>query len=193
MGTYLDPNMGTFSFKATLTGPKLQGLSEYCKLSFWLFMNRATSWLEIKYRNGDGALQSLLKVDGDQGNYWVNYIVDVGERKANGSFVIDAKPAYTDELDYGDVAIDDTKYIDCSPSSFVYDKSLDCDFEEDFCDYLHDTTGQIQWERKANGSVSTASEPSGPLFDHTTGTGYYAHFQAFNLYPYNKTGILIID
>ena len=36
---------------------------------------------------------------------------------------------------YGDIAIDDIEFVDCSPGNFY--GPADCSFENDFCNYLN--------------------------------------------------------
>lgn len=190
MITMLDPDQGQSPYSANLIGPRLQALPDYCKISFWLYMDGDRSWIDLTYRT-DTSFTQLYFLEDSPGKFWTNHVVEVGKQDANGFFELEAKPTYFNDLDYYDIAIDDVKYIDCKPDSVVVDKSLDCDFEIDFCGYVHDTSGDVQWRLKANGSHSTGS-PSGPLFDHTTGLGYYAQFKSYSFYS-NRTGKFTTD
>ncbi|XP_035994021.1 zonadhesin isoform X2 [Fundulus heteroclitus] len=52
---------------------------------------------------------------------------------------------------------------------------LDCDFEQDLCQWSQLLTDVFDWERQ-NGSTPTSN--TGPLSDHTTGGGHYLYIEA---------------
>ncbi|MEQ2296328.1 hypothetical protein AMECASPLE_023686 [Ameca splendens] len=52
---------------------------------------------------------------------------------------------------------------------------LDCDFEQDLCQWSQMLTDVFDWERH-NGSTPTLT--TGPLSDHTTGDGHYLYIEA---------------
>lgn len=77
---------------------------------------------------------------------------------------------------------------------------MDCTFEDGWCNYFHDPTGDFEWERT---NIATPSSNTGPGFgmfqisslfsflpqmfshiylsnilDHTTGSGYYAFIES---------------
>jgi hypothetical protein len=190
--TELDTDSGNFPTTATMFSPVLQATSAYCKISFWLFMDGSFPYADFYYTNASNKYDyTFIKyIYGSQGNGWVKKEFPIGEHPAGFKMEVVAYPDYSNFLDYNEIAFDDIKFIDCSPDDFVIDKSLDCDFEKNFCNYTTElSSSNIQpWVRKAN--VSNLYDPTGPSFDHTTGNGYYALFKSYTSYPYNKTGSL---
>ncbi|CAF4860692.1 unnamed protein product, partial [Rotaria magnacalcarata] len=46
--------------------------------------------------------------------------------------------------------------------------------EQGFCNFFQDDSADFEWERA---STATSSSGTGPGFDHTTGSGYYAYIE----------------
>jgi hypothetical protein len=188
--TELDPDAGSFPSSATLFGPVFQETGEYCKMTMWIYMDGNFPYIDIYYVNSSSKndYDFLDYIYGSQGKTWKKHTIDIGKQPAGYQIEIAAYPDYNSELDYYDIAFDDIQFVDCAPDSVVVDKSLDCDFEKDFCNYTTEDSSSttVAWRRKANSS--NLYDPTGPSFDHTTGTGYYALFSSYTVYPRNKTG-----
>ena len=65
---------------------------------------------------------------------------------------------------------------------------MDCNFEDDFCNWVNDTSGQRVWKR-ANGSLNAANTiyASGPNMDHTKMniSGYFAYSDTRQTHSFN--------
>lgn len=49
----------------------------------------------------------------------------------------------------------------------------DCDFEEDFCEWVQDTSDDFDWTKSTG---ATSFQNTAPAFDHTFGNGeFFAH------------------
>ena len=83
---------------------------------------------------------------------------------------MNAWPEFTNNNNYTDIALDDINFINCSPAQPLIDMPLDCDFEIDFCYYSKDKSSDFEWVRDKGSQFSF----TGPIFDHTSGNGYFA-------------------
>ncbi|XP_072182121.1 MAM and LDL-receptor class A domain-containing protein 1-like [Diadema setosum] len=85
------------------------------------------------------------------------------------------------DYSYGDIALDDmlVEYESCSFSPDEADPNnqdtVFCDFEYNMCGWKQDTDDNFDWVRRKG---STPSSNTGPLVDHTTGSGFYMYFEA---------------
>lgn len=113
--------------------------------------------------------------------------MDVGAYRAKYQIEINAYPAYRDNFNYSDIAIDDVAFVNCGAAKITFDESLDCDFDTSMCHYMNDAEAVIKWTRKANQTYSS----TGPANDHTTTTGYYALFSPLFSQTDGKTGLLM--
>ena len=94
---------------------------------------------------------------------WNEATVDLGEQPWGYKIAITGRPA---SFSKSNIAIDDVSYVDCDPNKIYTEKSLNCTFEKDLCDYYHDK-GDFKWIR----DNKTPSSGTGPGGDHTTGKG----------------------
>ncbi|XP_053398184.1 MAM and LDL-receptor class A domain-containing protein 1-like [Mercenaria mercenaria] len=65
---------------------------------------------------------------------------------------------------------------------------LDCDFDNDFCDWNNDETCNVTWTRQHG---NTPSAYTGPESDHTTGNGHYIYIEASDTREYEEKARLI--
>ena len=156
---------------AELRSPSLPASSAECQIIFyyWLVGN-STGTLEL-FASGTGSalwknrvhqlivgfvlllMSELVQLDGD-------YFLNLNQIRLFG--------VWTD-----DVAIDDISFSQCSANRSRH--VLDCDFETDFCSWETNGLADFEWTRT---SSKTTSLRTGPLGDHTTGSGYYIYIEA---------------
>lgn len=129
----------------------------------------------------------LRTIYGDGTDGWRFYTMDVGAYRAKYQIEINAYPAYRDNFNYSDIAIDDVAFVNCDAAKITFDESLDCDFDTNMCHYMNDPDAVIKWTRKANQTYSS----TGPSYDHTTTKGYYALFSPLYSQTDGKTGLLL--
>ena len=153
-----------------------------CKMRLWLHMDGDfDSEITIYSTNVSNTNDylNLQSIYGPLGKDWKKYEISIGKR-ANHQIEMIATPGVSFNYsvnELAEIAMDDIEFIDCSVNNVPTDKSLNCDFEQDFCFYEPDLTADFEWDRD-NGAYA------GPDFDHTTGTGYYAFIE--NWYPRKK-------
>lgn len=182
-------NVGSFSGRVDFWGPVFQETSANCKMKFWLNMFNTGSRMSIYYTNASntGSFRLLQSISNGFSDYnWRFFTVNIGANVANYQIEINAYPYYTNELNYTDIALDDIEFSSCSKNFVEFDKSLNCNFDESYCDYYNDAKNDIIWNRKANRTYTSA----GPLYDHTTKNGYYVLFSPTSLFLNGKTGRL---
>ena len=177
--TQIDENGGEYSYNSVLLGPRLEATSQTCKMSMYVHMNDPfTSDITFYFNNVSNYYdyEYLDSLDGPLGNDWQYVEVFIGAFPANYHVEVMTYPEYDDDDYYGDVAIDDVLFSNCSPEPLI-DASLDCNFDQSFCNYFKDPTSDFDWTRsKGFPYLST-----GPASDHTSGSGYYAAMEAY--YP----------
>ena len=120
-----------------------------------------------------GQKSQVFKKSGEQGSGWKLANVTLSTL-ANFSLVIEA--VHTTGDFKGDIAIDDIKFVDCTPGA--ENSPASCDFESGICSLQHVTANvDFNWERNKGG---TGSWNTGPKADHTTNSaeGYYIYTEA---------------
>lgn len=178
MRTDTDFGSGSFYDDAILLGPRLQATGPNCKITFWVHMgSQEKQQLQLFYNNTNYLDYHFLKtIYGPLGKGWVQMEVPIGEFPANYHVEFMGDPW---NADYYEIGLDDIEMVNCYAGSQATDLSLNCDFEEDFCNYYQDTKAEFEWERGYN-----HSNYRGPDFDHTTGFGYYAYID--NTWPLKR-------
>jgi len=141
-------------------------------MKFWIHMGGTLdASLTLFYTNYSYTYDYdvLGRIKGPLGKDWQYYEFLIGKYPANYQVEVYAYPEYEDLDNYTDIAFDDIEFVNCAFDNFEKDKSLDCDFEKGFCDYLLDPTSDFDWDRKKSSFFG------GPSQDHTTGSGYFAY------------------
>jgi hypothetical protein len=157
---------------AELRSPSLPASNADCQIEFyyWLVGN-STGKLELYSSRNATALWTKSSAPA---NRWNQAIVNVGANPAGWRLSFELEPnsnfvgAWTD-----DVAIDDISFSKCSENQTRH--VLDCDFESGFCSWETNGLADFNWTRT---SSKTTSLGTGPLGDHTTGSGYYIYIEA---------------
>nr|XP_054756445.1 MAM and LDL-receptor class A domain-containing protein 1-like [Lytechinus pictus] len=172
-------------------------------VEFWYHMwGRAVETLNVYIKRESMALPStpVTKVTGDQGNYWHRRTFTVPAGSGNYRVVFEGIPG---EEVRDDIAIDDVMlYQDKDCPEFITEAptpttmppprdNIDCDFEEDFCDYTQEIDADYgDWIRRKGKDTRSSFSNTGPKLDHTLGTGegYVAGFD-----PYDLKGVKLGD
>jgi hypothetical protein len=168
---HVEGDMGDFNDLAELRSPSLPASSAECQIIFyyWLVGN-STGTLEL-FASGTGS--PLWKRSNTTANRWIRAVVNVGARPAGWRLFFDLEPKDFFGVWTDDVAIDDISFSDCTANRSRH--VLDCDFETDFCSWETKGFADFEWTRT---SSKTPSLDTGPLGDHTTGSGYYVYIEA---------------
>ena len=172
-GSYLltERLYGESELGAALIGSVLGATSEFCTLSLWIHMGKTnfadlTVYIDIFFSNSSNFYDDyrhLGSIYGPLGSVWRQFKFPIGRNAAG--FLIDmyAFLEYSTEYyEFTDVGLDDIKLENCLVTSIPQDQNLDCTFENGFCDYYLDTTGDFLWQR-TNAITNTAN--TGPGFD----------------------------
>ncbi len=160
-GMYLD---------ATLLGPTLGELSEFCTLTLWVHMGPTLFALQPEidfYVSNASDLYSGYKflgtIKGPLGNEWKKFKISVGAKPAGFLIDIYAYPMFASfDNVFTDIAIDDIQFENCAVTTIPRNQSLDCTFENDFCDFYLDTTADFFWQRT---NFASSVMNTGPGFD----------------------------
>ena len=122
-----------------------------------------------------GQQKQIMKETGDHGSGWQLANITGGlSSLTNFSIIIEV--VHTTGSFQGDIAIDDIKFVDCTPGA--ENSPASCDFESGLCSLQHVTANvDFNWERNKGG---TGSWDTGPTADHTTNSadGYYIFTEA---------------
>ena len=178
LGSYLyaDRNNYESNLVGVLVGPTLGQMSEFCTLSFWIHMGETdvaflSAQMDIFISNATNSEEDhsfLGRIQGPLGKDWKQFKFSIGRKSAGYLFDIYVYLMYAN-LDvsydeYTDVGIDDVIFENCAANtiSLPQNQSLDCNFENDFCNYYFDTTGEFFWKRTT--SITTTAN-TGPGFD----------------------------
>ncbi|XP_041464543.1 MAM and LDL-receptor class A domain-containing protein 1-like [Lytechinus variegatus] len=156
-------------------------------VEFWYHMwGRDVETLNVYIKPESMALPStpVTKLTGDQGNYWHRRTFTVPAGSGEYRVVFEGIPGvYIRD----DIAIDDVRlFVEQSCPEFVTEPpqpttmppgrdNIDCDFEDDFCDYMQELDADYgDWERRQglDGRDWPAFSRTGPTKDHTLDTRY---------------------
>ncbi|XP_077978860.1 MAM and LDL-receptor class A domain-containing protein 1-like [Glandiceps talaboti] len=145
-----------------------KNLSQHVGTAEAFITNHDVGTLNVHLYTGN-APSLLWSQTGDHGDVWLPgqiYIVSSSEYQ----LIFEAIRGSSSK---GDTAVDDVMFTDTVCSEY------DCDFEVGFCDWRQDPANDLDWLRNKG---DTATDYSGPSFDHTLGTdqGYYVYIEATN-------------
>ncbi|XP_077978864.1 MAM and LDL-receptor class A domain-containing protein 1-like [Glandiceps talaboti] len=179
----VDGQNSLFYTEAMLVSTVFSDTGLACDVEFSYYIHGAdTGRLQLYLQNGttfeDIAL--LWTKSGEQGVIWKKAVVPLGENPAGYRVTF---KAYPDDGSLtgitADIAVDDVIFINCHPGDIPFNISeLACTFEDSnvWCGWRQAPYSEdnIDWSR----SRGDESRPSGPGFDHTTGSGYYIYIDA---------------
>ena len=163
-GSYLtiDFTDALYFIDAFLLGPRFGELSEYCTISLWVHMgtvsNLKPSMIFFLSKESDLSNYKILdSIDGPLGTNWKQFKIPIGASPPGYVIEVFAFPIYSSEYEYSDIAIDDVTFENCAANTIPRNKSLNCNFDKDFCDYYKDTTGEFNWKRSEGSSIASSN------------------------------------
>lgn len=174
-GPQIDHTLGTNKGSYLVSDSKGQGglgllksailgaTSDTCEFSLWVFMP-ASSELFLYFSNStnpNAQFTTIGSITSPLLKSWKYFVFPLGPHPA-GYMLELFSLTFMSGFNFGDIAIDDTAFINCGPSDFPKNKTLDCTFESGFCEYYQDTTADFLWERE---NKATPSAQTGPGFD----------------------------
>ncbi|CAF4949732.1 unnamed protein product, partial [Rotaria magnacalcarata] len=176
-GFYITVPPTDFFRFASIRSPIIGPAGIECQLRFWYYMNYDasvdSSRISVYIRNEDDDFNSFLfieSIDDSSGPQWKPAIVNIGRHTQRFAIEIDGTPDENNAI-----GIDDIDFYNCQAvSPPELGSSIDCTFEQGFCNFFQDDSADFEWERA---STATSSSGTGPGFDHTTGSGYYAYIE----------------
>ena len=174
-GSYLYADRGNYdtSLSGVVIGPPLRILSEFCSFSFWVHMGE-TDVVDLKAvmdifvsnsENFSDDYEYAGSVFGPIGSDWKRYSFPIGPKPSGWLIDMYVFPMYSTLYDlYSDVGIDDIVFENCAVNiaNIPQNQSLDCTFENGFCNYYRDASGQFLWELT---NTETNSANTGPGAD----------------------------
>uniref|UniRef100_A0A3Q2TJU8 Zonadhesin n=1 Tax=Fundulus heteroclitus TaxID=8078 RepID=A0A3Q2TJU8_FUNHE len=181
---YIEASSVTYGDTARLISSECTDTGPLC-LQFWYHMYGSADTMGLNiYLLQNKVAKAVWQKRNSQGNMWHLAQVDLN---ATEPFQI-LFEGRRGSNDLSDVAIDDITLDQgrCSGKKCTSVKvnfqllisvcELDCDFEQDLCQWSQLLTDVFDWERQ-NGSTPTSN--TGPLSDHTTGgSGHYLYIEA---------------
>ncbi|XP_020612540.1 MAM and LDL-receptor class A domain-containing protein 1-like [Orbicella faveolata] len=175
---YIEATYASQGDNAKLNSPKLQFGGNMCLMFYYHMYGADIATLNVMI-NGN----KVFTASGDKGNMWLRAAVDV---HVSGMYAVVFEGIRGSSF-RGDIAIDDfrlapgscptispstpaTTSLPTSPQLQVFR----CTFDQSMCGFVQDTNDTFDWTRNRG---STPSSPTGPDYDHTTGSGYYMYIE----------------
>jgi hypothetical protein len=171
-GSYLYADRGNFdiSLSGVVIGPTLRILSEFCSLTLWAHMGETPTVdlravLDIFVSNSEnfyGDYYHAGSIAGPIGSDWKKYSFSIGPKPSGWLIDMYVYPMYSVSYDlYSEVGIDDIKFENCAVNiaNIPQNQSLDCTFENGFCNYYLDSSAQFLWELTNTETLSTNTGP----------------------------------
>ena len=147
---------GTNTFSpATIMTPKLGATAPTCRLTFSYrhvisapTNTQAVLTVSLYKKSYYPLIKELASIN--DYTVWRNYSVHIGQLIAGYQIEISGNGTTTSTIQpYVDMEVDNTKFVDCDPTSKVTtNSSLSCDFESGTCgwnDYNMGSTNKIDW------------------------------------------------
>ncbi|CAF3933397.1 unnamed protein product [Rotaria magnacalcarata] len=149
-----------------------------CQLKFSYYMNTQTtmnsSKISVYIRNENDNFTSftyIANIYHSTGPEWKQNVINIGYQSRRFFIEIDGIP-----YEKTAIAIDDVEFYNCqSETAPELGLSINCTFENGWCNFFQNTTADFQWTRT---NIQTSSSNTGPNFDHTSGSGYYVFIEA---------------
>ncbi|CAF4116591.1 unnamed protein product, partial [Rotaria magnacalcarata] len=149
-----------------------------CQLKFSYYMNTQTtmnsSKISVYIRNENDNFTSftyIANIYHSTGPEWKQNVINIGYQSRRFFIEIDGIP-----YEKTAIAIDDVEFYNCqSETTPELGLSINCTFENGWCNFFQNTTADFQWTRT---NIQTSSSNTGPNFDHTSGSGYYVFIEA---------------
>ena len=127
---------------------------------------------------------------GPLGKDWKQFKFSIGSRPAGYLLELYVLPLYDNYYDiFTDVAIDDVKLENCAVQSLPQNLSLDCTFENGFCDYFLDNTADFLWQRT---NVATTTANTNPGFDRKITLDFAMHLNNSKIFSQILLALVIM-
>ncbi|CAF3418653.1 unnamed protein product [Rotaria socialis] len=177
-GFYITVPPNNFYKFASLRSPTVGPAGIECQLKFSYYMNTQTamnsSRISVYIRNENDNFTSftyIANIDHSTGPEWKQNVINIGYQSRRFFIEIDGIP-----YEKTAIGIDDVEFYNCqSETAPELGLSINCTFENGWCNFFQDTTADFQWTRT---NIQTSSANAGPDFDHTSGSGYYVFLEA---------------
>ncbi|CAF4185562.1 unnamed protein product, partial [Rotaria sp. Silwood2] len=177
-GFYIAVQLNDLFGYATLRSPSVGPAGIECQLKFWYYMDIDDSTdysvFSVYIRKENGNSSSFMFIDDiyvSTGSQWKQGVINIGHQTGRFSIEIDGTPGRGNAF-----AIDDIEFYNCQAAiPPELGLPIDCTFEQGWCNFFHDDAADFQWART---NKATSSSNTGPGFDHTTGSGFYAFIEA---------------
>ncbi|XP_069046931.1 MAM and LDL-receptor class A domain-containing protein 1 [Lepisosteus oculatus] len=135
--------------------------------------------LRVIVQKRDGSKTVIWSHSNSTGNQWNAEYVNVGQSLENYWILFSSLPRLNlNDIPTAtdDIALDDISFKNCETS---YQPPVlppfNCSFEADMCGWIQGGADDFDWERR---SGPTESHNTGPVGDHTTGTGNYLYIES---------------
>uniref|UniRef100_W5MY12 MAM domain-containing protein n=1 Tax=Lepisosteus oculatus TaxID=7918 RepID=W5MY12_LEPOC len=177
---YVQFGRGQYSTEAILRSPLLPPSSQYCQILFHFHLyGRDVGNLRVIVQKRDGSKTVIWSHSNSTGNQWNAEYVNVGQSLENYWILFSSLPRLNlNDIPTAtdDIALDDISFKNCETS---YQPPVlppfNCSFEADMCGWIQGGADDFDWERR---SGPTESHNTGPVGDHTTGTGNYLYIES---------------
>ncbi|XP_071851180.1 MAM and LDL-receptor class A domain-containing protein 1-like isoform X5 [Apostichopus japonicus] len=166
----------SFNSYNSMKTPYLGPSGSLCQLEFYYYMNGDAGTIHVYLQVLGGQFSQIFREDIDQTDpgTWTLKTITIGAVNARFQLEFRSQRFSTSEFN---AAIDSITYLNCDPQSSLPSSDANCTFETDLCGYyqLKGPDDDFDWTRS---QWNTVTSFTGPMFDHTTGQGFYVFIES---------------
>ncbi|XP_060582609.1 MAM and LDL-receptor class A domain-containing protein 1-like isoform X2 [Ruditapes philippinarum] len=175
----VEGSTGQFYSRAHIETPVLGRTGPSCQIQFFYHMygiNAGNMRVLVQNANRTTDKTYIWSMTGNQGNSWKKAVVDIGQLPAGYKVQFEALPSRSilSGVPQSDMAFDDVTFINCGATVVDKNTTVNCTFENGFCNFRQVTTDDFDWTWT---NTSTPTVGTGPDRDHTTGMGAYIYME----------------